>query len=336
MEWLAELDVRAVLILLGGLLVARAGVMRSRRLPGLLREILTQGTEVSLVSMVVVFLIFQRFVFQRFYIPSGSMIPTLAIHDQIVVNPLVYHLHPPHRGDVVVFHAPPEASEEPADFIKRVVGLPGETVTVVPDMVYLDGKPLVPIALASEAQSTRDGLLVPDDAQVSVKPGRVVVNGQTVLMTSANGQALRLGQALVVGGQVVRQLAPHEALRRRPIRAARDGIRGEGTVLSPTRQSRLVIVRGRRLSLCPGHVCINGRPLPESYPLESPRYAMAPIHLAAGQYLVLGDNRNNSRDSHYWGALSGSRIIGRAEAIYWPLKRACWLGENRQMLHAGL
>jgi signal peptidase I len=335
MEWLSGLDVREVLMLLAGLLVARAGFSRSRRLPWLAREVLTQCAEIGLVSMVVVFLILNRFVFQRFYIPSGSMIPTLAIHDQIVVNPLIYHLHSPHRGDVVVFHAPPAASEEPAAFIKRVVGLPGETVAVVPDMVCLDGKPLVPIALASEAKSTRDGLLVPDDAKVSVQPDRVLVNGQTVLIASPSGQIQRLGQALLVDRHVVRQLAPREALRRRPIRAM-DGIHGEGKVLCPTRQPRLVIVSGRCLSLCPGHVCINGRPLRESYPLESPRYAMAPLHLAADQYLVLGDNRNNSRDGHYWGALSGSRIIGRAEAIYWPLQRACWLGEDRGIMRAGV
>ena len=69
---------------------------------------------------------------------------------------------------------------------------------------------------------------------------------------------------------------------------------------------------------------------------ETPRYAMAPLHLGPGHYLVLGDNRNNSRDSHYWGALSGSRIVGRAEAIYWPPRRACWLGEPRGPIHAGL
>jgi signal peptidase I len=283
--------------------------------------------------MVVVFLILYRFLFQLFFIPSGSMIPTLAVQDRIVVNRWVYHLHPPHRGDVVVFHAPPAASEEPADFIKRVVGLPGETISVVPDTLYLDGRPLVPVVLASEAQSPRDGLLVPDDAKVTVEPDRVVVNGQTVLMASS-GSAVTLGRALVVDGQVVRELAPGETVRRRPIRARYDGISGEGAVLSG--KSRLVVVKGRHLSLRPGHVCIDGRPLPETCPRESPRYAMAPVHLAAGHYLVLGDNRNNSRDSHFWGALDGSRIIGRTEAICWPPQRACWLGEQRPLVHAGV
>ena len=334
MEWLAGLDVREVLILVGTLLLARAGVSRSRRLPGLLRETLTQCSEIALVSTVVVFLILHRFLFQLFFIPSGSMIPTLAVQDRIVVNRWVYHLHPPRRGDVVVFHAPKAASEEPADFIKRVIGLPGETVSVVPDTLYLDGKPLVRIVLMSEAESSRDGLLVPDDAKISVQPDRMMVNGQMVLMAGAAGRAVQLGRALVVDGQIVRELAPRETVRRRPISARFDGISGEGTVLSG--QSRLVVVRGRRLSLRPGHVCIDGRPLAETYPRESPRYAMAPIHLAAGQYLVLGDNRNNSRDSHFWGALDGSRIIGRTEAICWPMRRACWLGERHGPIQAGM
>jgi signal peptidase I len=334
MEWLAGLDVRGVLVLVGALLLARAGVSGSRRLPGLLRDTLTQCSEIALVATVVVFLILHRFLFQLFFIPSGSMIPTLAVQDRIVVNRWVYHLHPPQRGDVVVFHAPRAASEVPEDFIKRVIGLPGETVSVVPDTLCLDGKPLVPVVLASEAQSPRDGLLVPDDAKVCVQPDRVVVNGQTVLMTSREGRARQWGRALLVDGQVARELTPRETVRCRPIRTRYDGISGEGTVLSG--KSRLVVVKGRRLSLCPGHVCIDGRPLPETGPLETPRYAMAPLHLAAGQYLVLGDNRNNSRDSHFWGALDGSRIIGRTEAICWPPRRACWLAEHRPLAQAGV
>jgi hypothetical protein len=160
------------------------------------------------------------------------------------------------------------------------------------------------------------------------------VNGQTVLMASSEGRAEPSGRTLVVDGQVARELAPGETVRCRPIRARYDGISGEGTVLSG--KARLVVVKGRRLSLCPGHVCIDGRPLAETCPRESPRYAMAPVHLAAGHYLVLGDNRNNSRDGHMWGPLDGSRIIGRTEAICWPPQRACWLGERRPLVQAGM
>jgi signal peptidase I len=336
MEWLAGLNVRMVLVLVGVLLVARASVWRSRHVPGLVRETLLQCSEIALVSVVAVFLVLNRFGFQLFYIPSGSMIPTLAVQDRIVVNKWVYHLHPPLRGDVVVFHAPPKATDEPMDFIKRVVGLPGETISVVPDTVYMDGKPLAPIALASEAKSTHDGLLVPDDAEVNVKANRVVVNGQTVLLVSRTGKASRLGQALKVDGRVVLQLQPGEAAHFRPIRFAADGICARGTVVCPTIRPRLAVVVGHRLSLHRGHVCVNGRPLPEEYPREAPRYAMAPIHLTTGHYLMLGDNRNNSRDGHMWGALNGGRIVGRADAIYWPPRRAAWLGEKREALHAGM
>src|SRR5439155_24086200 len=126
-------------------------------------------SEITVVSLVVVFLVLNRFGFRLYFIPSESMTPTLAVQDRIMVNKWVYHLHPPRRGDVVVFHAPPKASDEPMDFIKRVVGLPGETISLVPDTVYLDDRLLVPIALASEAKSTRDGLLVPDEAKVHVR-----------------------------------------------------------------------------------------------------------------------------------------------------------------------
>jgi hypothetical protein len=57
---------------------------------------------------------------------------------------------------------------------------------------------------------------------------------------------------------------------------------------------------------------------------------MAPLRLAAGQYLVLGDNRNNSKDGHEWGALDGALIQGRAEAIYWPMNRARWFDQEHE------
>lgn len=336
MEWLVGLSVRTVLVVVGVLLIGRARVARARRLPELLGATLVECSEIAVVSVVIVFLILHRFLFQLFYIPSESMIPTLAVRDQIVVNRCVYRVHPPRRGDVVVFHAPPAASEQPCDFIKRVVGLPGETVSVVPDTICLDGRPLAPVIMTSEAKSARDGLLIGDEAKVRVQPDRVLVDGQPVLIASADGQARRLGPAIIVDGRVVEAVKPGETLRCRPLRADRDGIQAEGTVVWSTARPRLTVVKGRRLSLQRGYVCVNGRPLPELYSRESPRYAMAAFHLAAGQYLVLGDNRNNSKDSHFWGALDGSRIIGRAEAIYWPRQRAQWLGDGRALTYAGM
>ena len=85
----------------------------------------------------------RTFVLQTYSIPSGSMIPTLQIGDRILVDKLSYHLHPVHRGDVIVFATPPK--ELPVlmvnDLVKRVIGLPGETISSGPrSEVYINGK----------------------------------------------------------------------------------------------------------------------------------------------------------------------------------------------------
>jgi signal peptidase I len=83
-------------------------------------------------------------VVQTFYIPSASMEPTLMIGDRILVDKLSYRLHDVHRGDVVVFGRPPgeRSSEDIKDLVKRVVGLPGETISSADGTVLIDVKPL--------------------------------------------------------------------------------------------------------------------------------------------------------------------------------------------------
>jgi len=94
---------------------------------------------VALVVAVVV----RQFVFQLFYIPSGSMEPRLEIGDQVFVNKLAYDVGDPQRGDLVVFTRPPSWSDVPVeDLVKRVVGLPGETIEGRDGHVYIDGHPL--------------------------------------------------------------------------------------------------------------------------------------------------------------------------------------------------
>jgi len=82
----------------------------------------------------------RAFVVQAFYVPSGSMLPTLQIGDRIVVIKLGYSIH---RGDIVVFKRPPnDAGTQDADLVKRVIGLPGETISSRGNTVYIDGRPL--------------------------------------------------------------------------------------------------------------------------------------------------------------------------------------------------
>src|SRR4051812_14760201 len=70
------------------------------------------------------------------------MVPTLKIHDRVLVNKLSYKLHPVHRGDIVVFKAPPHADPGIDDLVKRVIGLPGEVVAAHGGHVYINGKQL--------------------------------------------------------------------------------------------------------------------------------------------------------------------------------------------------
>ena len=78
----------------------------------------------------VVALLIRTFLVQAFYIPSGSMEPTLKPGDRVLVNKLSYDFHAVHRGDIVVFKRPPNDTSDPSikDLIKRVIGLPGETI----------------------------------------------------------------------------------------------------------------------------------------------------------------------------------------------------------------
>ena len=119
----------------------------------------------SLVEWVVIIavaligaLIIRTVLFQAFFIPSESMKPTLKVHDRILVNKLSYHAHAVHRGDIVVFkRSALKGTQESQikDLVKRVVGLPGDTVSTTPDgkvlindhqldEPYVHGQPTVP------------------------------------------------------------------------------------------------------------------------------------------------------------------------------------------------
>jgi signal peptidase I len=118
----------------------------------------------ALIALVVAFVL-KTFVAQAFYIPSGSMEPQLNVGDRVIVSKLAYQLHDPRRGDVIVFPSPADhsvdhsalpirvvrgifegvglAKPQKEILIKRVIGLPGETVEGRDGHVYIDGRLLV-------------------------------------------------------------------------------------------------------------------------------------------------------------------------------------------------
>lgn len=85
---------------------------------------------------------------------------------------------------------------------------------------------------------------------------------------------------------------------------------------------RCVAVAGDTVQVQAGKgLLVNGRPVPEAYVLEAPRYNWGPEVVPAHALCVLGDNRNNSFDSHFWGFLQQDRVIGAPAAVIWPPKR---------------
>jgi signal peptidase I len=98
---------------------------------------------ILIISALAIALLIKTFLFQAFYIPSESMVPTLEKNDRVLVNKLSYQMHDVNRGDVVVFKAPPGVDPDVKDLVKRVIGLPGETIEARSDgRVYINGNVL--------------------------------------------------------------------------------------------------------------------------------------------------------------------------------------------------
>src|SRR5262249_43781673 len=102
---------------------------------------------------------------QTFYIPSPSMVPTLQEDDRILVNKLSYKLHKVHRGDIVVFTTPPNVDKSYKDLVKRVIGLPGETVQGKDNKIWINGQRLAEPYLPASTQTQDFGPeVVPPDS----------------------------------------------------------------------------------------------------------------------------------------------------------------------------
>ncbi|MFQ5896366.1 MAG: signal peptidase I, partial [Nitrospinota bacterium] len=98
------------------------------------KSALREYAEAILIALLLA-LVVRAFVVQAFKIPSGSMENTLLVGDHILVNKFLYYFAEPQRGDIIVFRYP---RDESRDFIKRVVGLPGEVVMVRGRRVYVN------------------------------------------------------------------------------------------------------------------------------------------------------------------------------------------------------
>lgn len=191
----------------------------------------------SFFPVIFLVLLLRSFLVEPFRIPSGSMMPTLLIGDFILVNKFAYgirlpvlnkkilELGEPKRGDIVVFRFPKDPS---MDYIKRVIGLPGDRIGYFNKQIFVNGKPV---------------------KQTPLSQYRGVGQG-----ASMSGSVL-LSEDL--------EEVTHDIL-------IRDG--------QPTVQGEFIVPRG--------------------------------------QYFVMGDNRDNSNDSRYWGAVPEENLVGRAFFIW--------------------
>jgi signal peptidase I len=143
-----------------------------------------------LLTALAIAVVIKTFLIQPFWIPSESMLPTIEVNDRVMVNKLAYQWGEPQRGDVVVFRDPREGELEESvpqavirsvleavgirtrghdDLIKRVIGLPGETIEVRNNQVVVDGAPIEEPYLPE--------VFMADEPPVTLGPDEVFVMG---------------------------------------------------------------------------------------------------------------------------------------------------------------
>ncbi|MGB9762255.1 MAG: signal peptidase I [Caldimicrobium sp.] len=142
----------------------------------------------SIVIALILALFIRTFIVQAYKIPSGSMIPTLLVGDYLLVNKLsfgirnpikddfLYRWGLPHRQEIVVFTYP---EDKKLDFIKRVIGLPGDTVEIINKKVFVNGRPLSEPYVQFTDNTVYPKEISPRDnfGPVKVPPGHIFVLG---------------------------------------------------------------------------------------------------------------------------------------------------------------
>ncbi|MBA2679305.1 MAG: signal peptidase I [Ktedonobacteraceae bacterium] len=91
---------------------------------------------IETLALVLLLFLVIHFAIQNYHVQNISMQPTLNDTEFVLVNKMAYLFHAPERGDIIVFHAPPNTAQ---DFIKRIIGIPGDTVTVDSSHVWVNG-----------------------------------------------------------------------------------------------------------------------------------------------------------------------------------------------------
>ncbi len=244
-----------LLLVTGGIWLLDKFLLAAKRSKGSPEPVWVEYAKSFFPVILLVFCI-RSFLFEPFKIPSGSMIPTLQVGDFILVNKFTYGvrlpiinqkiipLGNPQRGDVMVFHYPENPS---VDYIKRVVGLPGDTI--------------------------------------EYKNKRLTINGAEIKQTAdGDYNYVESGLNFVHTERRIEELGEHK----------------------------------HPLLVNPEMPNVHLEAVADFKGFENCQYDESKVvcKVPAGNYFMMGDNRDNSRDSRYWGFVPDHQIVGKAFFIW--------------------
>ncbi|HEY4600145.1 MAG TPA: signal peptidase I [Cerasibacillus sp.] len=139
-----------------------------------------------LIAVAVAFVI-RTFFFIPIIVDGPSMLPTLHDRDQMIVNKFSYRIKEPERFDIVVFHA-----SDKKDFIKRVIGLPGEHVAVIDNVLYIDHEPVEEPFLTELKENMKPYQILTEDFRLEDLPGAydVIPEHQVLVLGDNRGNSV--------------------------------------------------------------------------------------------------------------------------------------------------
>jgi signal peptidase I len=260
----------------------------------------------SIVAAILIALALRAVVLEAFKIPSSSMYPTLEINDHIFVNKFIYGIgipfttiklfqwRKPKRGEVIVFKQPCDPDR---DYIKRVVATEGETVEVRCNVVYVNGKPIESQLVQGEGCQYRDQdetTLKWSTRECSEYVERV--DGHEYHTYHDPGRPLRDERVAREGGLLSGDSRDFPLIEHGHLPPPSCPMQTDGLPSGTHNQK-------------PGEIVVTKPSAPACEPQM--HYVVPPDHV-----FVMGDNRNNSNDSRYWGSVPIENIKGKALFIW--------------------
>lgn len=128
----------------------------------------------SILVAAAIFLVIYMFIARPFQVDGDSMVPNFQNAQYVLTNLITLRLHTPVRGDVIVFVAPPEPDK---DYIKRVIGLPGDTIMLQDGNVYVNGKLFDESSFLADSVKTYGGSFLKDGETITVPANEYFVMG---------------------------------------------------------------------------------------------------------------------------------------------------------------